>query len=66
VKVQCRGSLPLAKNLCRSCIGLGWLARETTGFILRGYRVPEPSVLAVRFTNWSGEGDRSQVPGGGV
>jgi hypothetical protein len=30
----CRGSLPPAVNLCRSCVGLGWLARETTRFIL--------------------------------
>jgi hypothetical protein len=28
--------------------------------------VPEPSVLAVGFTSWSGEGVRSQIPGGGV
>jgi hypothetical protein len=30
----CRGSLPPAVNFYRSCIGLGWLAQETTGFIL--------------------------------
>jgi hypothetical protein len=28
------GSLPPAVNLCRSCVGLGWLTRETTRFIL--------------------------------
>jgi hypothetical protein len=27
----CRGSLPPAVNLYRSCVGLGWLAQETTG-----------------------------------
>jgi hypothetical protein len=46
-----------------------------TGLGLRGVipyvqcvvcRVPEPSVLAVGFTSWSGEGVRFQVPGGGV
>jgi hypothetical protein len=31
-----------------------------------GYCVPEPSVLAVGLTSWSGEGVRSQVSGGGV
>jgi hypothetical protein len=30
----CRGSLPTAVNFYRSCVGLGWLAHETTGFIL--------------------------------
>jgi hypothetical protein len=30
----CLGSLPPAVNLCRSCVGLGWLAQETTRFIL--------------------------------
>jgi hypothetical protein len=30
----CRGSLPLAVNLYRSCVGLGLLALETTGFRL--------------------------------
>jgi hypothetical protein len=29
-------------------------------------RVPEPGVLVVGVTSWSGEGVRSQVPGGGV
>jgi hypothetical protein len=31
-----------------------------------GCRVPEPSVLVVGVTSWSGEGVHSQVPGGGV
>jgi hypothetical protein len=31
---NCRGSLPPAVNLYRSCVGLGWLAQETTGFRL--------------------------------
>jgi hypothetical protein len=31
---NCRGSLPPAVNLCRSCVGLGWLAWETMRFIL--------------------------------
>jgi hypothetical protein len=30
----CRGSLPPTVNLYRSCVGLGWLAQETMGFIL--------------------------------
>jgi hypothetical protein len=30
----CRGLLPPAVDLCRSCVGLEWIARETTGFIL--------------------------------
>jgi hypothetical protein len=33
-RANCRDSLPPAVNLCRSCVGLGWLARETTRFIL--------------------------------
>jgi hypothetical protein len=33
-KTNCRGSLPPAVNFYRSCVELGWLARETTGFIL--------------------------------
>jgi hypothetical protein len=33
-KSHCRGSLPPAVNFYRSCVGLGWLAQETTGFIL--------------------------------
>jgi hypothetical protein len=33
-RANCRGSLPLTVNLCRLCVGLRWLARETTGFIL--------------------------------
>jgi hypothetical protein len=33
-RANCRGSLPPVVNLCRSCIGLGWLARETMRFIL--------------------------------
>jgi hypothetical protein len=28
------GSLLPAVNFYRSCVGLGWLAQETTGFIL--------------------------------
>jgi hypothetical protein len=31
-----------------------------------GCRVPEPGVLVVGVTSWSGERVRSQVPGGGV
>jgi hypothetical protein len=31
---MCRGSLPAAVNFYRSCVGLGSLAQETTGFIL--------------------------------
>jgi hypothetical protein len=31
---SCRGSLPSAVNLYRSCVRLGWLTRETTGFRL--------------------------------
>jgi hypothetical protein len=31
---NCWGSLPPAVNLYRSCVGLGWLAQETTGFRL--------------------------------
>jgi hypothetical protein len=30
----CRGSLLPAVNFYRSCVGLGWLALETMGFIL--------------------------------
>jgi hypothetical protein len=30
----CRGSLPPAVNFYRSCVGLEWLAQETTRFIL--------------------------------
>jgi hypothetical protein len=30
----CRGSLPPAVNFYRSHVGLGWLAQETTGFML--------------------------------
>jgi hypothetical protein len=43
-----------------------------TGTGLRGVRpvccshVPEPGVLVVGVTSWSGEGVRSQVPGDGV
>jgi hypothetical protein len=33
-RANCRGSLPPTVNFYRSCIGFGWLARETTGFIL--------------------------------
>jgi hypothetical protein len=32
--IECRGSLPPVVNLHRSCVGLGWLAQETTGFRL--------------------------------
>jgi hypothetical protein len=31
---SCWGSLPPAVNFYRSCVGLGWLAQETTRFIL--------------------------------
>jgi hypothetical protein len=31
---KCRDSLPPAVNLYRSCVGLGWLAQETTEFRL--------------------------------
>jgi hypothetical protein len=31
---NCQGSLPPAVNLYQSCVGLGWLAQETTGFRL--------------------------------
>jgi hypothetical protein len=31
---NCRGSLPPAINFYRLRVGLGWLAQETTGFIL--------------------------------
>jgi hypothetical protein len=31
---MCQGSLPPVVNFYRSCVGLGWLAQETTGFIL--------------------------------
>jgi hypothetical protein len=42
-----------------------------TGSGLRGRpvccsRVPDPGVLIVEVTSWSGEGVRSQVPGDGV
>jgi hypothetical protein len=61
------GSLSSAVNLYRSCIGLGWLAQETTGLDWFGplrsnnlrpvssCRVPELGVLAVGVTSWSGE-----------
>jgi hypothetical protein len=64
----CEGSLPLAVNLYRSCVGLGWLAQETTGFRLvraprsntlrpvSTCRIPELGVLVVGVTSWSGEG----------
>jgi hypothetical protein len=31
---NCRGSLSPTVNFYRSCVGLGWLAQETMGFIL--------------------------------
>jgi hypothetical protein len=40
--------------------------RSNTLRLVRGCRVPEPSVLVVGFTSWSGEGVRSQVSGDGV
>jgi hypothetical protein len=55
-------------NLYRSCVGLGWFAPETTGFILvRPLRsntlrpvlsncVPVLRMFVVGVTNWSGEG----------
>jgi hypothetical protein len=64
----CQGSLPLVVNLYRSCVGLEWLAQETTGLdwfrpprsnTLRpatSGRVPELGVFVVGVTNWSGEG----------
>jgi hypothetical protein len=33
-RANCRGSLPPAVNFYRSRVGLGWLAQETTWFIL--------------------------------
>jgi hypothetical protein len=75
---NCRGSLPPTVNFYRSCVGLECLVQETTEFILVGparsntlrpvcsYRVLEPGVLVVGVTSWSGEGVRTQVPGGGV
>jgi hypothetical protein len=57
-------------NLCQSCVGLGWLAQETTGFILIGLprsntlrlvlscRVLVLGLFVVGVTNWSGEGVR--------
>jgi hypothetical protein len=33
-RANCRGSLPPTINFYRSRVGLGWLAQETTGFIL--------------------------------
>jgi hypothetical protein len=33
-RANCRSSLPLAVNIYRSRVGLGWLAQETTGCIL--------------------------------
>jgi hypothetical protein len=57
-----------AINLCRSCVGLGWLAQETTWFILVGplrsntlrpvssSRVLVLGLFVVGITNWSGEG----------
>jgi hypothetical protein len=68
----CRDSLPPAVNFYRSCVVLGWLAQETTCFILvrppgsNVNRVPEPSVLVVGVTSWSRVGVRSQVPGGDI
>jgi hypothetical protein len=65
---QLSGSLPPAVNLYRSCVGLGWLAHETTGLdwfgplrsntlrLVSSSRVPELGVLAVGVTSWSGEG----------
>jgi hypothetical protein len=65
---KCLSSLLLAVNLYRSCVGLGWLAQETTRFILFGplmsntlrpvrcCHVPELGVLVVGVTSSSGEG----------
>jgi hypothetical protein len=33
-RANCRGSLPQTVNFYRSRVGLGWLAQETTRFIL--------------------------------
>jgi hypothetical protein len=33
-RANCRGSLLPTVNVYQSCVGLGWLAQETTGFIL--------------------------------
>jgi hypothetical protein len=33
-RANCQGSLLPAVNFYRSCVGLGWLAQKTTGFIL--------------------------------
>jgi hypothetical protein len=67
-RANCRGSLPPVVNVYRSCVGLGWLAQETTGLDWFGpprsntlhpmssCRVPELGVLVVGVTSWSGEG----------
>jgi hypothetical protein len=76
----CWGSLPPAINFYRSCVGLEWLAQETTGFILvraSEELYPTSSVLLPRSwarcarsrgynASWSGERVRSQVLGDGV
>jgi hypothetical protein len=68
VDENCRGPLPPAVNLCRSCVGLGWLAQETTRLYwfepprsntlhpLSSFRIPGLGVFVVGVTNWSGEG----------
>jgi hypothetical protein len=40
--------------------------RSNTLRPVHGCRVPEPSVLVVGVTSWSGEGVRSQIPRDGV
>jgi hypothetical protein len=51
---NCRGSLSPAVNLCRSCVGLGWLAQKTTGVYtgsgLRGV-IPYVQCVAIGFTS---------------
>jgi hypothetical protein len=66
----CRGSLPRAVNLYRSCIRLRWLAQETTRVdwfgtprnntlcLVSSCRVTELGVFVVGVTNWLGEGVR--------
>jgi hypothetical protein len=61
-------------NACRAQMVSTGDNEVYTGSGLRGVityvecfsRVPEPGVLVVGVTSWSGEGVRSQVPGGGV
>jgi hypothetical protein len=75
---NCQGSLPLTAKLYRSCIGLGWLAQETTGLDWFGPPrsntlgpvssccVPELGVFVVGVTNLSGEGVRPKSLQNGI